>query len=170
MTVNTQCRRDHAKRRRPAKHRTLRSPGWPEPAKQSKEGAAVCLGKRDAMANDPGISIRVILDADTQMGPGKVGLLQSIDETGSIAAAGRQLGMSYKRAWYLIDTMNAYFHEPVVISTKGGNARGGAKLTETGRVALRIYRQMEAKARRAVAHDLQSLVSLTAKSPVDRAK
>jgi molybdate transport repressor ModE-like protein len=57
--------------------------------------------------------------------------LQAIDETGSIAAAGRRMGISYKRARYLIDTMNAYFSEPVVVSTKGGNSGGGGATDDT---------------------------------------
>jgi molybdate transport system regulatory protein len=110
----------------------------------------------------PAIVLRVLLGPDTQLGPGKADLLQSIDETGSIAAAGRRLGMSYKRAWYLIDTMNGHFGEPVVISAKGGNTRGGARLTETGRAALAIYRRMEKKTLRAIARDLEALAVLAA--------
>lgn len=87
---------------------------------------------------------------ETQFGPGKAALLQAINETGSIAAAGRRMGMSYKRAWYLIDTMNAYFSEPVVVSTKGGNSRGGAQLTMTGRKVLESYRRMRRFGRRIV--------------------
>lgn len=112
------------------------------------------------MTNNPCVVVRVVLGADTRLGPGKADLLQNIDETGSIAAAGRRMGMSYKRAWYLIDTMNASFRAPVVTSVKGGNARGGARLTETGRAVLTIYRRMEAKARRATARDLAVLASL----------
>ena len=73
------------------------------------------------MKDTPEIELRSALDPETLLGPGKAALLQAIDETGSIAAAGRRMGMSYKRAWYLIDTMNAYFSEPVVVSAKGGN-------------------------------------------------
>jgi molybdate transport system regulatory protein len=114
------------------------------------------------MPDHPSISFRITLAPETLLGPGKADLLQAIDETGSIAAAGRRMGMSYKRAWYLIDTMNAYFREPVVISTKGGSARGGAQLTGTGRTVLKAYRRIEAKAGRAVARDLVTLASLAA--------
>lgn len=117
------------------------------------------------MAGKPSLYLRVTLNPDTLLGPGKAELLEGIQETGSIAAAGRRMGMSYKRAWYLIDTMNAYFQEPVVISAKGGSTRGGAQLTETGRVVLARYRHIEAKARRATARDLAALASLAAKKP-----
>jgi molybdate transport repressor ModE-like protein len=80
--------------------------------------------------NTTSIELRVVLDPETFLGPGKADLLQAIEETGSIAAAGRRMGMSYKRAWYLIDTMNTYFHEPMVVSVKGGNTRGGASLLQ----------------------------------------
>jgi molybdate transport system regulatory protein len=87
------------------------------------------------VADYPHIWLRVFLGPDTMFGPGKAELLQSISETGSIAAAGRRMGMSYKRAWYLIDTLNAYFNEPLVVSIKGGAKGGGASLTETGQAA-----------------------------------
>lgn len=114
------------------------------------------------MAEHPKIQLRIALGPEALLGPGKADLLQAIDETGSIAAAGRRMGMSYKRAWYLIDTMNAYFREPVVVSTKGGSARGGAQLTETGQAALKAYRRIATKAERAVSRDLAALASLAA--------
>jgi molybdate transport system regulatory protein len=73
----------------------------------------------------------ISLDPETLLGPGKAALLQAIDETGSIPATGRRShGISYKRAWYLIDAMNAYFSEPVVVSTKDGNRGGGGGATD----------------------------------------
>jgi molybdate transport system regulatory protein len=115
------------------------------------------------MTGKPTLQLRIAFDPTTLLGPGKASLLEAIQKTGSIAAAGRQLGMSYKRAWYLIDTMNAYFREPVVVSVKGGSARGGAHLTPTGRMVLEGYRRMEKKARRAIAGDLEMLASLAIK-------
>jgi molybdate transport system regulatory protein len=117
------------------------------------------------MAKDATIELRVVLDPETLLGPGKAELLQAIQETGSIAAAGRRMGMSYKRAWYLIDTMNAYFQEPVVVSVKGGNTRGGAQLTATGCKVLECYRRMEVKTRKAIARELAALASLAVKKP-----
>jgi molybdate transport system regulatory protein len=117
------------------------------------------------MTKDATIELRVVLAPETLLGPGKAELLQAIQETGSIAAAGRRMGMSYKRAWYLIDTMNAYFEEPVVVSAKGGNTRGGAQLTTTGRTVLECYRRMEVKARKAIDRELATLAALAVKKP-----
>lgn len=117
------------------------------------------------MRRRPELQLRINLDPETLLGPGKAQLLQAIQETGSIAAAGRRMGMSYKRAWYLIDTMNAYFREPVVISVRGGNARGGAHLTDTGRAVLTGYRRIESKAQRATARELAALAALAVRKP-----
>ena len=94
------------------------------------------------------------------LGPGKADLLEGIEETGSIAGAGRRMGMSYKRAWHLIDTMNSYFGEPLVVSTKGGKAGGGAQLTATGREVLKRYRGVEADANKGAARNLKALMAL----------
>ena len=112
------------------------------------------------MPDYPLMKLRVVLGPDTMLGLGKADLLQGIAETGSIAAAGRRMGMSYKRAWYLIDTMNAYFQEPVVISSKGGAKGGGACLTDTGKAVLACYRQIQRKAEAAVQDELRKLAEL----------
>jgi molybdate transport system regulatory protein len=112
------------------------------------------------MVRTPSLQLRITLSPDTLIGPGKADLLAGIEELGSIAAAGRRMGMSYKRAWYLIDTMNACFAEPVVVSTKGGMAGGGAQLTPTGRAVLATSRRIEEKARGASGDELAALASL----------
>ena len=114
----------------------------------------------------PTTQLRVFFGPDTWMGPGKGDLLQLIEETGSIAAAGRRMGMSYKRAWYLIDSLNAYFDEPVVASSRGGKAGGGAHLTVTGRRVLDLYRRMQAKTERAIGDEVRELERLM-RAPVD---
>jgi molybdate transport system regulatory protein len=86
----------------------------------------------------PDIRVRLVWDG-FMFGPGKAELLQRIDETGSISAAGKAMGMSYKRAWLLVETMNAAFREPLVESSRGGAKGGGAKLTPMGRQALTFY-------------------------------
>jgi len=101
--------------------------------------------------------LRLVLGPDIAIGPGKADLLQGIAETGSIAAAGRRMGMSYKRAWLLIGTMNGCFATPLVVAAKGGHARGGANLTPLGQEVLRRYRRMEQAAARAVRADLAAL-------------
>ncbi|MDE8346947.1 MAG: LysR family transcriptional regulator [Acidocella sp.] len=80
------------------------------------------------------------------MGPGRADLLMHIAQTGSIAAAGRQMGMSYKRAWALVEAMNAGFEGPLVAATKGGAGGGGAHLTALGARVLAAYRGFEAQA------------------------
>jgi molybdate transport system regulatory protein len=84
----------------------------------------------------PRLRIRIVFCQDEMIGPGKAELLERIDRCGSIAAAGREMGMSYKRAWQLIGTLNAMFREPLVDSTRGGPGGGGAVLTEEGRTVL----------------------------------
>lgn len=90
----------------------------------------------------PTLRIRVVFGDNEWIGPGKAELLDRIARTGSIAAAGREMGMSYKRAWMLIETLNSMFAEPVVQSTRGGPGGGGAVLTETGYAVLESYRNL----------------------------
>ncbi len=78
------------------------------------------------------------------MGPGKADLLEAIDREGSIVAAGRALGMSYRRSWILVDEMNRCFREKLVETLTGGGRERGARLTETGRTVLSAYRDIDA--------------------------
>lgn len=104
-----------------------------------------------------GARLRVVLGRDIAIGPGKADLLEGIKATGSIAAAGRRMGMSYKRAWYLTDSMNRCFRAPLVEAAKGGPAGGGARLTPLGEEVLARYRRMQARAETAIAADLRAL-------------
>lgn len=90
-----------------------------------------------------GLHLRVVLGGAVAIGPGKADLLEGIDETGSIAAAGRRMGMSYKRAWSLVEAMNGSFVSPLVDTTKGGVGGGGAALSPLGRTVLDAYRRLE---------------------------
>jgi len=94
------------------------------------------------------------------MGPGKADLLDAIGEAGSIAGAARRMGMSYRRAWLLVETMNQSFKTPLVLAERGGPRGGGTRLTEAGREALRRYRAMEAKAQKTLARDMASFRKL----------
>src|SRR4051794_27633776 len=94
------------------------------------------------------------------IGPGKIDLLEAIEEAGSLTAAARNLGMSYRRAWLLIDTMNRCFREPVVNTAAGGVRGGSTLLTDIGRDVIRRYRSVEATAQRAGKRDLDALVAL----------
>ena len=94
------------------------------------------------------------------LGPGKADLLERIGETGSIAAAGRAMGMSYKRAWMLVETMNSIFAEPLVASSRGGSAGGGAELTEAGRRVLSLYRSLEKRTLEAGGTEIEAICAL----------
>jgi molybdate transport system regulatory protein len=100
----------------------------------------------DPAAPDPSptrLSLRLVFGEDAMLGPGKAELLERIRDTGSISAAGRQMKMSYKRAWMLVEAMNAIFREPLVDSTRGGPNGGGARLTPAGVTVLEQYRSLE---------------------------
>lgn len=101
--------------------------------------------------------LRIHLGPEIALGPGKANLLEGVARTGSIAAAGRELGMSYKRAWELIDTMNACFRTPLVTAAKGGRTGGGAVLTPLGARVLAAYRRIQMRAIRSVSADIAQL-------------
>ena len=104
--------------------------------------------------------LRVTRGADIALGPGKVDLLEAIARTGSITAAARILGMSYRRAWLLVDTMNRCFRTPVVDAAKGGKRGGGTRLTAAGVEAAHRYRRIEKLASRASAGEMRALIKL----------
>jgi molybdate transport system regulatory protein len=79
------------------------------------------------------LRVSIVFESGARIGPGKVKLLESIRDTGSISAAAREMGMSYKRAWLLLDSMNQAFTEPVVTAAPGGSGGGGATLTPFAR-------------------------------------
>jgi molybdate transport system regulatory protein len=105
------------------------------------------------------LTLRVDLGTVGAIGPGKIRLLELIGETGSISAAGRTMGMSYRQAWLLIDSLNAAFREPAIATLSGGAKGGGAELTAFGRTLIRIYRDIEAAAAKTVADELASLAT-----------
>jgi molybdate transport system regulatory protein len=106
------------------------------------------------------LKLRLVLAGGDWLGPGKADLLQGIAETGSIAAAGRRMGMSYKRAWGLVENLNTMFRDPLVSASRGGAGHGGAELTETGRRVLALYRRMQAKGAKALAEDIAAVEAL----------
>ncbi len=114
---------------------------------------------------DPRLRIRIVFGPREMLGPGKAELLERIARTGSIAAAGREMGMSYKRAWQLVETMNAMFREPVVLRSRGGSRGGGAEVTEAGRTVLAAYRRLERAAGEAGADELARLEAMRRDDP-----
>lgn len=104
--------------------------------------------------------LRVTKGEDIAVGPGKIALLEAIAMTGSITAAAKALGMSYRRAWLLVDTMNRCFVKLVVDAEAGGRRGGGTALTETGVTVIRRYRNAEALARKAAHSELAALTRM----------
>ena len=104
--------------------------------------------------------LRVTLSDDFYMGPGRADLLELIAGTGSISAAGKAMGMSYKRAWGLVQALNDGFGAPLVEASRGGSAQGGATLTALGREVLDRYRHMQQATRETIAADVEALLRL----------
>ncbi len=103
------------------------------------------------------LTIRLDFDAGRRLGAGKIALLEAIDRTGSISGAGRAHGMSYRRAWLLVDELNQLFAAPLVAAHHGGPNGGGAQLTEEGRTIVALYRDAEAKMRAAAGEEIGSI-------------
>lgn len=118
------------------------------------------MATRRAGATAAQFRLRIKSGADIAVGPGKVDLLEAIAETGSITAAAKRLGMSYRRAWLLVDTMNRCFRGPVVAAEAGGARGGGTALTPLGADVVRRYRRAEALAVKAAAAELAALAQL----------
>jgi molybdate transport system regulatory protein len=104
--------------------------------------------------------LRISRGDDIAIGPGKIDLLEAIERTGSITAAAKALGMSYRRAWLLVDMMNRCFVSPVVAAEVGGPRGGGTRLTALGCDLARRYRRIEATASEANTDDLAALMRL----------
>lgn len=104
--------------------------------------------------------LRILLGSEIALGPGKADMLDALARTGSISAAAREMGMSYRRAWLLVDTMNRSFRSPLVEACKGGSGGGGARVTEFGLEVLGRYRAMELKAAASVATEMREFTRL----------
>ena len=108
----------------------------------------------------PRLQLRLYLGPDFWIGPGKADLLELIGQTGSISEAGRRMGMSYKRAWSLVEGLNRSFNAPLVNSERGGAGGGGAVLTAQGQEVLTRFRQIEAAARLGANADMAALMAM----------
>lgn len=106
------------------------------------------------------IKLQIMSGSKIAMGPGKADLLEAIQKTGSIAAAGRAMGMSYKRAWDLVEVMNICFSGPLVEKSKGGAGKGGATITPLGLTVMGQYRALQAKSNSAVEREMDVFFSL----------
>lgn len=94
------------------------------------------------------VRIRIYFGADLAIGPGRIELLEGVQRTGSLAQAARDMGMSYRRAWLLMQSLNASLRSPASLATRGGQMGGGATVTPVGRALIDTYRQTEESAAR----------------------
>jgi len=111
------------------------------------------------------LQLRILFAGGERIGPGKIDLLEAIGRTGSISAAGRELAMSYRRAWLLVDALNGLFTKPSVQASTGGAHGGGAVVTEFGRDLIAAYRRIEAGARAMIDSELEPFEAFIANSP-----
>jgi molybdate transport system regulatory protein len=105
------------------------------------------------------LKVQLLRNEEIAFGPGKADLLEAIGKTGSISAAAREMGMSYRRAWLLVEVMNRSFRKPLVEAGRGGSQRGGTSLTALGRSTLAHYRRLQAAATKAAAPHLKKLTA-----------
>lgn len=115
--------------------------------------------RRKALANQGPLSraslrLRIVFPDERQLGPGKADLLEAIGRTGSISSAARDLGMSYRRAWLLVDETGKLFKRPILTTAAGGAHGGGAELTDFGRALVAAYRRIEDRAAEAARAEL----------------
>ena len=115
-------------------------------------------------AHTPTIRLRIDLSPDSAIGPGKIALLEHIEATGSLSQAARELGMSYRRAWLLLNDVNRMFSDPATTASVGGSGGGGAQLTELGRAIVKAYREIEDAAEKAASTRIAWLASCRRKS------
>ena len=114
--------------------------------------------------NGTRLSIRIDLENGDRIGPGKIALLEAIRDTGSISAGARKIGMSYRRAWLLVEQVNAALEGPSVASTMGGRHGGGAVLTPVGERVIDIYRSIEKAARKSASDEFKAVEKIVRKN------
>jgi molybdate transport system regulatory protein len=109
------------------------------------------------------LSIRIDFESSGRLGPGKIALLEWIEKTGSISAAGKTMGMSYRRAWELVSDLNALFDQPLVAARVGGRKGGGTALTPFGKAIVKRYRAIEQAAQKAAKAHMRALEAAIAR-------
>jgi molybdate transport system regulatory protein len=103
------------------------------------------------------LALHIDLASEARIGPGKIRLLELVDQTGSISAAGRAYRMTYKQAWLTLDELNRTFRSPVMTAAPGGRHGGGARLTDFGREVVRRFRELEQDANALARRHLEAL-------------
>jgi len=124
------------------------------------------MARKRSVPDRTGLSIRVDLRSGLRIGPGKIALLEAIGQTGSISGAGRLLGMSYKRAWDLVEELNRGCEQPVVTAAPGGRDGGGASLTPTGNTLVRLYHEIEQASTAAARSQVRALARMTGRPEI----
>ncbi len=112
------------------------------------------------MPAPPVVRFRIDFANDCYIGPGKIDLLEGIQKSGSLSQAARDLGMSYRRAWLLIDSLRSSFREPVAVAMTGGKGGGGITLTQFGELLIKSYRALERDVDRAAARRMRVITPL----------
>src|SRR6476469_8895604 len=139
----------------------------------TKAAGSRCSGstrfRRRGPMPDTRLSIRLDLTSGDRIGPGKIALLEAIQASGSISAAARRLGMSYRRAWLLVDQINQSLQEPAVAAATGGRQGGGAALTPSGERVIELYRSIEDIARSSAKEEFRAVGKLVRKGRAARA-
>ncbi|MGB3721076.1 MAG: LysR family transcriptional regulator [Hyphomicrobiaceae bacterium] len=130
------------------------------PRKSTRRAAAKCKDARTAS-----LTIRIDFGAFGFLGPGKIQLVELIAKHGSISAAGKEMGMSYRRAWLLVNEINHIFREPLVETQMGGAGGGGAQVTEFGHDVIRRYRAIQQAAAEAADAHVRALVACLSEKP-----
>jgi molybdate transport system regulatory protein len=136
----------------------------------SPHGDREHITMRDPSPPDTQLRLRLRFGSGAMLGPGRADLLQGIADTGSISAAGRAMGMSYRRAWSLIETLNAAFATPLVDSVRGGPGGGGARLTDAGVRVLYHYRQLASASLTVGAEDIAAIRALLRQTDMSERK
>ncbi|MCC6171847.1 MAG: LysR family transcriptional regulator [Gammaproteobacteria bacterium] len=114
--------------------------------------------------------IRIDFTAGPSIGPGKIALLERIEACGSLSQAARELGLSYRRGWLLLDDLNRAFDAPVVVTSTGGAHGGGARLTDLGQALIECYRRAEAAAEAIAQREFRALSTHIARSASGRVR
>ena len=136
------------------------------PSQRSRRAASNEAKTRDT--RQASLSLRVDFGAHGFLGPGKVRLMELIAEHGSISAAGKTMGMSYRRAWLLVDEINKIFRSPLVEKQMGGTGGGGAVLTKFGQDVVQRFRAIERETAAAVVSHLNAFKTALAPRPAGR--
>jgi molybdate transport system regulatory protein len=119
--------------------------------------------RRPLTMTETRLSIRIDLKSGDRIGPGKIALLEAIRDTGSISAGARKIGMSYRRAWLLVEQINAALEQPGVASSMGGRQGGGAVLTPVGERIIDIYRSIERAACESASNEFRAVEKIVRK-------